>query len=140
MTRRLSPLMNREQISQGVDRLAAELQRDPLKLVVAERYRAYGEVGVGLVKGFGLKKGALASSISHDSHNIIAVGISDEDILIAIAEVARLQRGLVAADRNAGSALPAPLAALSFLALPVIPELRLTPLGLVDGVTGKLLD
>jgi adenine deaminase len=101
--------MSREQISQGVDP-AAELQRDLLKLVVAERYRASGEVGVGLVKGFGLKKGALASSIFHDSHNIIAVGVSDEDILIAIAEVARLQGGLVAAaGGKLVAALPLPL-------------------------------
>ncbi len=117
--------------------------------------------------GFGLKKGALASSIAHDAHNIIAVGASDEDILAAIREVERLNGGLVVVGdggvldslplpiagllsdkplgevvyklerlqklaKMLGNTLPAPFATLSFLALPVIPELRLTDLGLVD--------
>jgi len=132
-----------------------------------ERHKATGNIGLGLVMGFGLKKGALASSIAHDSHNIIAVGTNDEDILAAVKEIDRLQGGLVvtagskvlaslplpiagllsdeplevvvdklerlekvAADL--GTTLPSPFSTLSFLALPVIPELRLTDLGLVD--------
>jgi adenine deaminase len=144
-----------------------DVERDILKLVVVERHKASGNVGVGLVKGFGLKKGALASSVAHDSHNIIAVGTDDLDILKAIEEINRLQGGLVVcanleilaslplpiagllspepletvvfqhehverAAASLGNLPPSPFAILSFLALPVIPELRLTDLGLVD--------
>jgi len=144
-----------------------DVERDILKLVVVERHKASGNVGVGLVKGFGLKKGALASSVAHDSHNIIAVGANDLDILKAIEEINRLQGGLVVyadleilaslplpiagllspepldvvasqhekveeAAASLGNLPPSPFAILSFLALPVIPELRLTDLGLVD--------
>jgi adenine deaminase len=148
--------------------------KDILKLVVVERHKATGNIGVGLVKGFGLKKGALASSIAHDSHNIIAAGVSDDDIYLAVKEIERLQGGLAAvADcrvlaslglpiagllsdepleevvkkveklekmaRQLGSTLPSPFATLSFLALPVIPELKLTDLGLVDVNEFKLI-
>jgi len=148
--------------------------RDILKLVVVERHKATGNIGLGLVTGFGLKKGALASSIAHDSHNIIAVGTNDEDIFTAIREIERLQGGLVAAAggevlaslglpiagllsdepleivvgklgkleqvaKDLGTTLPSPFATLSFLALPVIPELRLTDLGLVDVNEFKLI-
>jgi len=144
-----------------------DVERDILKLVVVERHKASGNIGLGLVKGFGLKKGALASSVAHDSHNIIAVGTNDLDILKAIEEINRLQGGLVVyadleilaslplpiagllspepldvvvsqhekvveAAATLGNLPPAPFAILSFLALPVIPELRLTDLGLVD--------
>ncbi len=54
--------------------------RDILKLVVVERHRATGRIGIGFVQGFGLKEGALASSVAHDSHNIIAVGCDDGDL------------------------------------------------------------
>jgi adenine deaminase len=135
--------------------------------VVVERHRATGNIGVGLVRGFGLKRGALASSIAHDSHNIIAVGASDEDIFAAVKEIERLKGGLVAAaggkvlaslalpvagllseeplevvvskleklEKTAaelGTKLPSPFATLSFLALPVIPEIRLTDRGVVE--------
>jgi adenine deaminase len=148
--------------------------RDILKAVVIERHRATGNIGLGLVTGFGLKRGALASSTAHDSHNIVAVGASDEDIYVAVKEVERLQGGIAVAAGGKvlgslatpiagllsqepleavvaglaklqkiagelGCALPAPFAALSFLALPVIPELRLTDLGLVDVNEFKLL-
>ncbi|UCD22582.1 MAG: adenine deaminase, partial [Chloroflexota bacterium] len=142
--------------------------------VVVERHKASGNVAVGLVKGFGLKKGALASSVAHDSHNIIAVGTNDLDILKAIEEINRLHGGLVVcANLEVLAALPLPIAGLlspepldvvvsqheivektaaslgrlppspfvilSFLALPVIPELRLTDIGLVDVTRSKLL-
>ena len=151
-----------------------DVGRDILKLVVVERHRASGNIGVGLVKGFGLKKGALASSVAHDSHNIIAVGTNDFDILKAIEEINRLQGGLVVCANleilaslplpiagllspepldvvvsqheivektaaSLGNVPPAPFALLSFLALPVIPELRLTDLGLVNVAEFKLL-
>jgi len=147
---------------------------DILKLVVVERHQATGNIGLGLVKGFGLKRGAVASSIAHDSHNIVAVGTSDSDIYLAISEVEKLQGGLVVAAegkvlgslplpiagllspeplegvvdklerlqaiaRELGTGLGDPFATLSFLALPVIPELRLTDLGLVDVLAFKLL-
>jgi len=148
-------------------RAVPDPERDILKLVVVERHRATGNIGVGLVSGFGLKRGALASSIAHDSHNIIAVGASDEDIFTAIKEIKRLEGGLVAAAGGkvlASLALPvagllsdqpletvvsnleklekiaaglgvklaSPFATLSFLALPVIPEIRLTDRGVVE--------
>jgi len=148
--------------------------RDILKLVVIERHKATGNNGLGLVSGFGLKKGALASSIAHDSHNIIAVGTNDGDIFAAVQEIERLHGGLVVtaggkvsgslglpvagllsdepleivADKlekldqlakGLGAILPSSFATLSFLALPVIPELRLTDLGLVDVNRFKLI-
>ncbi|MGA2670410.1 MAG: adenine deaminase [Dehalococcoidia bacterium] len=151
-----------------------DVERDILKLVVVERHKASGNIGLGLVKGFGLKKGALASSVAHDSHNIIAVGTNDLEILKAIEEINRLQGGLVVcadleiiaslplpiagllspepldivvsqyekvekAAATLGNLPPAPFSILSFLALPVIPELRLTDLGLVDVVEFKLI-
>jgi len=147
---------------------------DILKLAVVERHKASGNIGLGLVKGFGLKRGALASSIAHDSHNIITVGTNDLDIFTAIKEVERLRGGLVVcsdgkvlaalplpvagllspepakvvadefenvetAASGLGSVPPAPFALLSFLALPVIPELRLTDLGIVDVLEFKLI-
>jgi len=155
--------------------IAADPQRDILKLAVVERHRGTGNVGVGLVRGFGLRRGALASSYAHDSHNIVAVGTNDEDMLRAAVQVASLQGGLVvAADgrvvaslplpvaglmsarpidevvrdfdaveqaaRSLGATLPAPFAILSFLALPVIPTLKLTDLGLVDAEKGQFVD
>ncbi|MBA7504790.1 Adenine deaminase [subsurface metagenome] len=154
--------------------IVPDLEKDILKLVVVERHKASGNIGLGLVKGFGLKQGALASSVAHDSHNIIAVGTNDFDILKAIEEITRLQGGLVAcanhkvlaslplpiagllspeplevvvaqfeqlekAAASLGNLPPAPFSILSFLALPVIPELRLTDLGLVDVVAFKLI-
>ncbi|MBI4283905.1 MAG: adenine deaminase, partial [Chloroflexi bacterium] len=74
-----------------------DLRRDILKLVVVERHKATGNIGLGLITGFGLKDGALASSVAHDSHNIVAVGTNDEDIFKAVKEIERLQGGLVAA-------------------------------------------
>ncbi|MBL7124969.1 MAG: adenine deaminase, partial [Dehalococcoidales bacterium] len=156
-----------EKIKAAHGAITPDTGRDILKLVVVERHKATGNIGLGLVTGFGLKKGALASSIAHDSHNIIAVGTNDEDIFTAIKEIEKLQGGLVAAAegkvlanlalpiagllsdetlevvvdklekleqraKDLGTVQPSPFATLSFLALPVIPELRLTDLGLVD--------
>ena len=141
--------------------------KDILKLIVVERHQKSGRIGLGLVKGMGLKAGAMASSVAHDSHNIIAVGVGDEDILLAVKEVEKLQGGwVVYKNGQLISALPLPIAGLlsewsiektaatvdllnqkaaslgckisepflklSFLALPVIPELKLTDKGLID--------
>ncbi|NIN69361.1 MAG: adenine deaminase [Anaerolineae bacterium] len=151
-----------------VDGLAvADVGRDILKLAVIERHLASGNMGLGFVKGFGLKKGALASSVAHDSHNIIVVGTNDLDMMTAAVQIVKMQGGLVvAADgsvvatlplpiaglmseksveelraemedveraaRDLGCTVPNPFMAMSFLALPVIPRLKLTDKGLVD--------
>ena len=76
------------------DEAVVSVPRDLLKLVCVERHHATGRVGVGYVQGFGLQRGAMASSIAHDAHNIVAVGADDADILRAIAVVAENQGGL----------------------------------------------
>lgn len=148
-------------------KVVPDTERDILKIVVIERHRRSGNIGRGLVNGFGLKKGAIASSVAHDSHNIIGVGTNDQDLIKAVKEVIRLQGGLViAADNKVQGSLPLPIAGLmslenastvseklnkmlaklkvwgakmsnpfvtlSFLALPVIPALKITDRGLVD--------
>jgi len=91
----------------------ADPKNDLLKLVCVERHHATGRVGVGYVKGFGLKRGALASTIAHDAHNIVAVGADDTDILAAIATVADSQGGLAAvADGLVLAHLPLPIGGL----------------------------
>jgi|UniRef100_A0A7C5EQU8 adenine deaminase len=148
-------------------RLVTDPGRDLLKLAVMDRHQASGRMGLGLVQGFGLKRGALASSVAHDSHNLVVVGAEEADMLKAAEHVAHLRGGLavvaagrVLADlplpiagllsldplenvaqayrrlkeayRSLGGELEDPFMALSFLALPVIPELKLTDRGLVD--------
>jgi adenine deaminase len=142
-------------------------ERDILKMAVVERHKATGNIGLGLVQGFGLSCGAIATSVAHDSHNIAVVGVSDEDMLSAVLEVKQMGGGLVAmAEGKILASLPLPVAGLlserymrdvadgidecassahdlgcklkdpfmtlSFLCLPVIPELKLTDMGLVD--------
>jgi adenine deaminase len=146
---------------------AADPGRDLALLAVVERHHGTGNIGLGLVKGLGLGQGALASSVAHDSHNIVAAGVDPEDIHLAVARVIGLGGGLVvaaqgrvlaelalplaglmstgtvmetaqglesvkSAARELGCALKNPFMALSFLALPVIPRLKLTDQGLVD--------
>ncbi len=164
--------MEKVKVVEGL--ITPDIERDILKLVVVERHKASGNIGLGLVKGFGLRQGALASSVAHDSHNIVALGTGDSDILAAIEQIERLQGGLVVCSRGEilaslplpvagllssepaeivaaqfdkleeaaaglGNLPPAPFSILSFLALPVIPELRLTDLGLVDVTAFKLI-
>jgi adenine deaminase len=87
--------------------------RDLLKTVCVERHGATGRTGVGFVRGFGLRSGALASTIAHDAHNIVVVGVADEDILAAIAAVAESQGGLaVVADGQVLAHVPLPIAGL----------------------------
>ncbi|MCI2255900.1 adenine deaminase [Domibacillus sp. PGB-M46] len=69
--------------------------RDQLKIVVCERHHATGSIGAGIVSGLGLKRGAIASTVAHDSHNLVAAGTNDEDILAAIEASERMQGGLV---------------------------------------------
>jgi adenine deaminase len=148
------------------DQVVPDLGRDILKVVVVNRYRT-GPCGVGLVHGFGFSGGAIASSVSHDTHNIIAVGTSDPEILWAIDEVIKARGAMVAVRGNTRTILPLdcaglmstrpypqvaallaelsrttglmggisdPFMYLSFLALTVIPSLRITDRGLFDGV------
>ena len=145
-----------------------DVEADLLKIVVVNRYKKAPPT-VAFVKGFGLRRGAMASSVAHDSHNVIAVGVSDLDLAAAInavmdaggalsavcqaegvehvlplpvaglmatgtcAEVAAAYQKLDAAVKDWGSPLRAPYMTLSFMALLVIPELKLSDLGLFDG-------
>jgi adenine deaminase len=149
------------------NQLVSDPSRDLIKIAVLERHTGSGRIGVGMVRGFGLKHGALASSVAHDSHNIIVAGATDFDMHTAAEAVVAMEGGLAVAaggrvvarlplpvaglmslepvqavsdavDRlvhaasELGSSLKDPFMTLSFLALPVIPELKLTDLGLVD--------
>lgn len=93
--------------------IVADPDRDILKLVVVERHRATGNVGVGFVRGFGLRHGAIGSTVAHDAHNLVVVGTNDADIAIAIKELERSRGGQVAiANGKTEAALPLPLAGL----------------------------
>jgi len=143
---------------------------DNIKIAVIERHRASGHIGLGIVKGLGLRKGAIASTVAHDSHNLIVAGTNDEDMIFAATELAKIQGGLlIACEGVVVASLPLPIAGLlsdqkgdvvlrelakikeglaqvgfsqpfnpfltlSFLALPVIPELKITDSGLFDVV------
>lgn len=98
--------MERVRVAGG--EVVTDTGRDILKLVVVERHRGSGNIGVGLVTGFGLKRGALASSIAHDSHNIVAVGVDDRDIFAAVMEVERLQGGACDRRRRGSAGLSPP--------------------------------
>jgi adenine deaminase len=143
------------------------IKEDILKIVVVERHKATGNIGIGFVQGFGLKKGAIGSSVAHDSHNLIIVGTNDQDILKTGEAIQAMGGGVAAvsngkvlaslplpiaglmsdtsvtqvnlqlevlhrAVRTLGCKLPDPFMTLSFLSLPVIPELKITDKGLVD--------
>jgi len=143
------------------------IKEDILKIVVVERHNATGNIGIGFVQGFGIKKGAIGSSVAHDSHNLVIVGTNDQDMLKAVeviqamrgglatvldgrvlasltlpiaglmseASVAQVNHQLEALHRAAktlGCKIPDPFMTLSFLSLPVIPELKITDKGLVD--------
>jgi adenine deaminase len=155
-------------------RTVPDTKRGINKIAVVERHHGTGNVGVGFVEGMGLQRGAIASTVAHDSHNVVSVGTNDADILGAVRELERIQGGLAvsgngrilaslplpiaglmsearietvaaACDRltrtahELGSRLPDPFMALSFLALPVIPSLRLTDRGLVDVDRSRLV-
>ncbi len=93
--------------------IVADPARDLLKLVVIERHHASGRVGLGLVKGFGLRKGALASSVAHDAHNLVIVGVSDEDILHAAKLLAEIGGGFACVvDGEVQAQVPLPLGGL----------------------------
>ena len=146
----------------------ADAARDLAKIAVVERHLATGRIGHGFVSGSGLERGALASSVSHDAHNLIVVGMSDSDMAFAVERLAEIGGGIVAVeDRRVLAECPLPIAGLlsaaplaeviaqsracndaarelgwsgatpfltlSFLGLSVIPHLKITDRGLVDG-------
>ncbi|MBK2003744.1 adenine deaminase [Listeria ivanovii subsp. londoniensis] len=145
------------------------ISKDLLKMAVVERHHDTGHVGVGIVQGFGLTEGAIATTVAHDSHNIVAVGVTDEAMEAAINQVTSCGGGIAVVDASGkvlhDLALPIagllsersfeeveadlagllkafqqisqatgfdPFLTLSFLTLPVIPELKLTDQGLFD--------
>jgi adenine deaminase len=144
-----------------------DIKEDILKIAVVERHKATGNVGIGFVQGFGLKKGAIGSSVAHDSHNLVVVGTNDQDMIKAAETIQTMKGGLTVvlngkvlaslslpiaglmsdasvdqvnvrleglhrAAKNLGCKIPDPFMTLSFLSLPVIPELKITDKGLVD--------
>ena len=87
-----------------------DAEKDLLKLVVIERHHATGNVGTALIKGFGLKKGAVASTVAHDSHNLVIIGTNDADILAAAEEIKRIGGGFaIVADGKVLGSLPLPI-------------------------------
>jgi adenine deaminase len=147
--------------------IVADTDRDILRIAIVERHHATGNIGLGLVNGFGHQAGAIATSVAHDSHNIAVVGIGSDDMLAAVMAIKKMNGGLVVvkdgqtrarlalpvaglmserymrevadgiddcidAAHTLGCGLKDPFMTLSFLCLPVMPELKLTDLGLVD--------
>jgi adenine deaminase len=145
----------------------ADADRDLAKIAVIERHHGSGRIGLGFVRGFGLERGAFGSTFSHDAHNIVVVGMNDDDMLRVVQRLAELRGGVVVVeDRGIRAELPLPIAGLlsdapaatvveqslsclralealgctfegpvqmlAFLALSVIPKLKLTDQGLVD--------
>jgi adenine deaminase len=145
----------------------ADPERDLAKIAVAERHLGTGRIGLGFVKGFGLRRGALGSTVAHDAHNLVVVGMSDSDMARVIERLSELGGGIVAVENGEVLAeLPLPVGGLlsdrplvevversracteaaerlgcqgatpfltmSFLALSVIPSLKITDQGLVD--------
>jgi adenine deaminase len=148
-------------------RVVSDPERDLVKLAVVERHLATGRIGIGFVAGSGLRRGALASTVAHDAHNLVVVGATDDDMVAAIARLAEIGGGIVAIeDGRVRAECPLPVAGLlsdqpldvvvaqsracndaahdlgwrgatpfltlAFLALSVIPSLKLTDKGLVD--------
>ncbi|MBF2507155.1 adenine deaminase [Listeria welshimeri] len=165
-----------EQVNIENGKFVPSIKKDLLKMAVVERHHNTGCVGVGIVKGFGLKEGAIATTVAHDSHNIVAVGVSDEAMEKAINYVTEMGGGIAVVDgtgkvlhdlalpvagllsnkpyeeveRDLAGLLKAfnqisdakgfdPFLTLSFLTLPVIPELKLTDQGLFDFATFQII-
>ncbi|MBC2103228.1 adenine deaminase [Listeria marthii] len=165
-----------EQVTIQNGKFVPNVKNDLLKMAVVERHHDTGCVGVGIVKGFGLTEGAIATTVAHDSHNIVAVGVSDEAMKAAIDHITKTGGGIAVVDSTGkvlhDLALPIagllsdksyeevetdlagllkafnqisnakgfdPFLTLSFLTLPVIPELKLTDQGLFDFATFQII-
>lgn len=154
-------------LATGKNGLEPDLDKDVIKVAVIERHGINGNIGRSFVTGFGLKSGAIASSVGHDSHNITVIGATDEDMALAVNRLIELRGGFVVADKgeikaelalpiaglmsmekfedishileelraaahDLGCVLPEPFLQVAFLALPVIPHLKMTDRGLFD--------
>ena len=154
-------------LERGPAGLKPDLDADVIKVAVIERHGKNGNIGRSFVTGFGLKKGAIASSVGHDSHNITVIGTNDVDMAVAVNRVIEMKGGFAVSEDGAvtaslalpiaglmsttpfediskelehlraaahalGCILPEPFLQVSFLALPVIPHLKLTDRGLFD--------
>jgi adenine deaminase len=150
-------------------------QNDIMKVLVIERHHASDRIGKGFLKGLGMKRGAIASSVSHDSHNIVVAGTNDEDMLEAVIQICRMNGGLTVvaggkvlagvplpvaglmseqsmvevrdqleeldkAARSIGITIDEPFMTISFVTLAVMPELKLTDLGLFNVNTFKFVN
>ncbi|MGH3071915.1 MAG: adenine deaminase C-terminal domain-containing protein, partial [Gaiellaceae bacterium] len=156
-----------ESLVEEFSEASADPERDLAKIAVIERHLGTGRIGLGLVKGFGLARGAFASTFSHDAHNLVVVGMSDEEMARAVERLVEIGGGLVVVDGDSiaaelplpvagivsdrsldevieasgatvaavhalGSRVESPFQSLAFLALSVIPSLKITDHGLVD--------
>jgi adenine deaminase len=121
----------REEVASRDGEVVGDLDSDILKIFVVERHHASDNIGRGLVKGLGLKRGAMASSVAHDSHNIIATGVSDEDIFAAVLGVVKLRGGLVVVSEGK---------TLASLALPIGGLMSDQPLADVEAQLKELHD
>jgi adenine deaminase len=156
-----------EEIARENGHAVSDTERDLLKMAVIERHQGTGNVGLGFIHGFGLKAGALATSVAHDHHNIVVVGVDDQSMLTAARAVGDMGGGFATANKgqvlatlplpiaglmseqpaeavaeametllksaaDLGSILPDPFMTLSFMALEVIPALKLTDQALID--------
>lgn len=167
LDKQLTTLKIRVTVPENSGKVISNTEEDILKIAVINRYEKNSSPQVALIKGFGLKKGAIASSVAHDSHNIIVVGVSDEDMSRAANLVIRCKGGLAAVNgtieevlplevaglmskadafevarhytrldkmvKAMGSRLQSPFMTLSFMALLVIPSIKLSDKGLFDG-------
>ncbi|MEP6646619.1 MAG: adenine deaminase [Saprospiraceae bacterium] len=168
-----SLLTGHEQLVMEAGEFESDPDRDILKFVVVNRY-SKTKAAIALIKGFGLKNGAIASSVAHDSHNIVAVGTNDEDLSACINEIIKHKGGIATVSGNEkfilplpigglmssdtaentgdqyekmdqfvknelGSTLTAPFMTLSFMALLVIPSLKLSDKGLFNGTTFEFM-
>ena len=147
--------------------VVADPGRDLVKIAVVERHHATGRIGLGFATNVGLQRGAFASTVAHDAHNIVVLGVDDRDMAACVTRLAEIGGGIVISDgarvveelplpiaglmsdrplgevherlrsmeqrlRTMGVTVTAPFMTLSFLALSVIPELKITDRGLVD--------
>ncbi len=147
-----------------------DLQQDIIPLACIERHKGTGQTSLGFAQGFGLKSGAVASTVAHDSHNLLVMGVNKEDMAIAANQLAESGGGMIVVENgkilahvpmaiaglmsdqpletvvgswkqhDLGCAIHAPFMTFSLIALPVIPEVRISNRGLVDVTTFELID
>ncbi|WXG41243.1 MAG: adenine deaminase [Candidatus Freyarchaeum deiterrae] len=162
-----------EQLRVENGRVTPDPRKDILQVAVVERHHATGEIGKGFVRGFGLKEGSIASTVAHDSHNIVIVGTNWNDMAKAVNEIFEMQGGIVVVNKGKviaqialnfaglmstesiekviekrkklkkaamemGCELESPFMTMSFLSLPVIPDLKITEKGLIDVINQEV--